>query len=174
MRNRSVCFKMPGYVFSRSIKLVYGPIATTTAPCSILRLRSATALSGEPGLLVMGSGQFSSSSSVILSAAKDLSRDISPGYTWNTGTPHQAQDVVHIACSPPLVLRHGRDARDFEVGPLQKHGERAQIVHIAANVCIEMDFCHSHAPCKRHQASSGRFVHYSLHLLKRATVYDHP
>jgi len=30
----------------------------------------------------------------------------------------------------------------LEVGPLQKHRERAHIVHIAANVGIKMDFRH--------------------------------
>jgi len=39
-----------------------------------------------------------------------------------------------------MFLGHGGHARDVEVGPLQEHGERAQIVHVAANVRIEMDF----------------------------------
>jgi hypothetical protein len=54
-----------------------------------------------------------------------------------------AQDIVHIACPSPLFVGYSGHARDFEVGPLQHHRERAHIVQIAANVRIEMDFRHS-------------------------------
>jgi len=39
-----------------------------------------------------------------------------------------------------MFLGHGGHSGNAEVGPLQKHGERAQIVNVAADVRIEMDF----------------------------------
>jgi hypothetical protein len=72
-----------------------------------------------------------------------IQRDICTGCDGDVFSVGEPQDVARITSPFTSMLCDCGDGNKFSVRPIEHHGQSAQIIYIAAQVGINVDFEHS-------------------------------
>ncbi len=116
-----------------------GPIAAIVAPCSTLCSKRAMASIAGPCAGWIGSGQIGVFvGKTWLPTVIVALRNVCAGANRNIASPSYLERVAYMTSSPASIIGDRSNPDQLNCGPIEYHGQRAQIVDVPSQVGIEV------------------------------------